>query len=104
MSSSPRPHSPELVRLCEEAVELLLSLKPAAAPERAERIREIRALLERIGRLVEAEDLRAPGFAEEQGSLVDAWSAVQSIDMDRGGPHVERYVDRAVADVRRLAG
>jgi hypothetical protein len=95
-------HPPELVRLCEEAAERLQSLRDADAAERGARIPAIRALLERIGAMLEALDLRAADFPEEQGALVDAWSALQSIDLDRGGPHVPRFVDRAVADVQRL--
>jgi hypothetical protein len=95
-------HPPELARLCEEAAERLHGLRNADASERGARIPAIRALLERIGGMVEALDLRASDFPAEQGALVDAWSALQSIDLDRGGPHVPRYVDRAVADVRRL--
>jgi hypothetical protein len=80
----------------------LQGLRDADASERGTRIPAIRALLERIGGMLEALDLRAADFPEEQGALVDAWSALQSIDLDRGGPHVPRFVDRAVADVRRL--
>jgi hypothetical protein len=96
-------HPPEFRRLCDEAAEMLLALKSAEPRERGERIPAIRALLARIAAEVEALDLRAPDFPEEQGQLVDAASALESIDLDRGGPHVARYVDRAVADVRRLA-
>lgn len=95
-------HPPELVRLCEEAVQRLQSLRRADASERGARIPAVRALLERIGEMLEALDVRASDYPDEQGTLADAWSAVQSIDLDRGGPHVPRYVDRAVADVRRL--
>jgi hypothetical protein len=48
-------------------------------------------------------DLRDPEFPREQGWLVDAASAFQSIEMDRGGRQVEKYVQRAVEDLRRVS-
>ena len=97
-------HSAAFRRLCDEAVERLRALPPADAHERGALIPAIRALLERIDAEVEELDILAPGFAAEQGALGDAASALQSIDMDRGGPHVPRYVERAIAGIRRLAG
>jgi hypothetical protein len=97
-------HSAEFHRLCDEAVERLRALLPADAHGRGALIPAIRALLERIDAQVEELDILAPGFAAEQGALGDAASALQSIDMDRGGPHVPRCVERAIADIRRLAG
>ena len=97
-------HPPEIIWLCEQAIELLTALKEMAAGERGQRIPAIRGVLAEIERRLEEVDIRTPIFAEEQGWMVNAASALQSIDMDRGGPHVGRYVDRAVADLRRLAG
>ena len=104
MSEPPLPQHPaEFRRLCDEAVEAFRALLAVDGHERGRLIPGIRALLERVNREVEEMDLRAPGFAAEQGALVDAASALQSIDLDRGGPHVPRYVERAVADLRRVA-
>lgn len=104
MSGGDTPiHPPEFVRLCEHAIALFTGLKDATARERAARIPEIRGVLAEIDRQVTELDLRSPGFAQEQGRLADASSALQSIDLDRGGPGVPRFVDRAVADLRRVA-
>lgn len=98
------PRHPEaFVRLCEEAVAELLALKADPPMERGGRIAGIRERLERIGAEMAALDLSSPGFADEQGTLVDAACALQAVAMDRGGPHVPRYVDRMVADLRRIA-
>jgi hypothetical protein len=97
------PHPPEFVRLCEEAVARLEGLKSATAMERGARLPAIRALLADIATQLSDLDLRAPGFADEQGTLTDASSALQAIDMDRGGPHVPRFVDRIIQDLRRIA-
>lgn len=104
--SDPAPvhHPPELHRLCQEAIDAFRALPAADLHERGAKIPAIRALLERIDQWVEETDLLDPAFAREQGWLVDASSALQSIDLDRGGPHVERYVERAAADLRRVAG
>lgn len=105
MSDAPVPaHPPEFRALCREAASLFESLPSATQEERTRRLPEIRRLLERIHQQAEALDLRAPGFATEQGLLVDASSALQSIDIDRGGPRVPHWVERAVADLRRLEG
>lgn len=97
-------HPPEFRRLCEQAVERLRALAAAPPLERGPLIPGIRALLEQIDREIDERDIRDPGFATEQGLLVDASSALQSIDLDRGGPHVSRFVDRAIADIRRVSG
>ncbi|HEX8690918.1 MAG TPA: hypothetical protein VF746_00645 [Longimicrobium sp.] len=98
-------HPPEFRRLCGQAIERFHALAAAADPlERGALIPELRGLLARIDEQIEELDLRAPGFAREQGLLVDASSALQSIDLDRGGPHAARYAERAIADLRRVAG
>lgn len=89
--------------MCEDAVARLEALRTATAMERGARLPGIRTLLTEIGTRMAELDLRAPGFADEQGTLTDAVSALQAIDMDRGGPHVPRFVDRIVQDLRRIA-
>lgn len=102
---APVPHPPEFRRLCDEAVERFHALAAAEGPiARGRLIPPLRELLMRIDEQIEELDIRDPGFAREQGLLVDASSALESIDLDRGGPHVERYVERAIADIRRVAG
>ena len=104
--SEPTPvqHPAAFVRLCEEAIAQLEALKSATAMERGTRLPAVRAVLSDIGAQLAELDLRQPGFADEQGTLTDAASALQAIDMDRGGPHVPRFVDRIVQDLRRIAG
>lgn len=101
---SPLQHPDEFRRLCTRAAEGFRALAVADAAERGRMIPELRALLARIDEQVDELDIALPGFAREQGLLVDASSALQSIDMDRGGPHVRRYVERAIADIERVSG
>jgi hypothetical protein len=101
--ATPTPHPPEFVRLCEDAIAQLEALKAASPMERGTRLPAIRALLSEVSTRVADLDLLRPGFADEQGSLTDASSALQAIDLDRGGPHVPRFVDRIVQDLRRIA-
>lgn len=105
MSDEQAPSHPQEFRaLCEQAIERFRALAAAPALERGALIPDLRALLQRIDAEMDELDLLQPRFAEEQGLLVNAASALQSIDLDRGGPHVARYVERAVADLRRVAG
>lgn len=97
------PHPPEFVRLCEQAIGALEALKADPPLERGQRLLAIRALLADIGLQMAELDLRTPGFADEQGTLVDAAGALQAIDLDRGGPNVPRFADRIIADLRRIA-
>ena len=101
--STPLPHPPEFVRLCEDAIAQLQALKDASPMERGTRLPAIRALLSEVSARMADLDLLRPGFADEQGTLTDAASALQAIDLDRGGPHVPRFVDRIVDDLRRIA-
>jgi hypothetical protein len=101
---APLQHPPAFRRLCDEAVEAFRALAAAEPFDRGRLIPGLRVMLTRIDEQVDELDIRDPGFAREQGLLVDASSALQSIDLDRGGPHVERYVERAIADIRRVAG
>ena len=100
---TPAQHPAEFVRLCEDAIAQLEALKGASPMERGIRLPAIRALLADISARMADLDLLRPGFADEQGTLTDAASALQAIDMDRGGPHVPRFVDRIVQDLRRIA-
>lgn len=96
-------HPAEFVRLCDEAVRALEALKRAPPLERGGRIPPIQARLAEIAARVAEMDLRTPAFHDEQGWLVDAASKLQAIDLDRGGPHVARFVDQIVADLRHIA-
>ncbi|HYW14389.1 MAG TPA: hypothetical protein VE871_20655 [Longimicrobium sp.] len=100
---TPAQHPPTFVRLCEDAIAQLEALKTASAMERGPRLASIRALLSDIAAQLAELDLLQPGFADEQGTLTDVASALQAIDLDRGGPHVPRFVDRIVQDLRRIA-
>lgn len=96
-------HPPEFVQLCQQAIGALEALKADPPMDRGKRLLTIRALLADIGLQMAELDLRTPGFADEQGTLVDAASALQAIDLDRGGPNVPRFADRIIADLRRIA-
>ncbi|HEX2211589.1 MAG TPA: hypothetical protein VHG93_28135 [Longimicrobium sp.] len=98
------PHPPEFVRLCEQAIGELEALKADPPMQRGPRLLTIRALMADIGLQLAELDLRTPGFGDEQGTLVDAVSALQAVDLDRGGPNVPRFADRIIADLRSIAG
>ena len=100
---TPTAHPPEFVRLCEQAIQALEALKTDEPTQRGARLLTIRALLADIGLQMAELDLRTPGFGAEQGTLVDAASKLQAIDLDRGGPHVPRFADQMIADLRRIA-
>jgi hypothetical protein len=100
---NPSPHPPEFVHLCEQAVQALEALKTDGPLDRGARLLAIRALLADIALQMAELDLRTPGFGDEQGTLVDAASKLQAIDLDRGGPHVPRFTDQIIADLRRIA-
>jgi hypothetical protein len=102
---APVRHPADFRRLCGEAIERFRALAAAAPMERGQMIPELRQRLAAIDEWVDEQDIASTdAFAREQGLLVDASSALQSIDLDRGGPHVPRYVDRAIADIQRVAG
>ena len=101
---SPVRHPDEFRRLCARAVDGFRALAAAQPSDRGALVRELRALLSQIDEQVDEMDLTMPGFAAEQGWLVDASTALESIDLDRGGPHVTRYTERAIADLQRVAG
>ena len=102
---APVRHPPEFRRLCDDAIEHFRALAAAEPTERGRMIPAIRAALARIDEWIDESDIGATlAFAREQGLLVNASSALESIDLDRGGPHVLRYVERAIADLEQVAG
>lgn len=104
MADAPlRPHPPEFMALCERAAALLLSVPDLPTSERGARLREARTALEAVDRQLAELDLRTPRFADEQGGVVAAASALQALEIDHGGPQVRRYVERAVAAIRQVA-
>jgi hypothetical protein len=101
---NPAPHPADFVAACEDAIQRFRGLAAAEPSSRGELIPPLRSLLERLDEQMDELDIALPGFASEQGLMHDAWSALQSIDMDRGGPHVQRYVERAISDLSRVCG
>lgn len=97
------PHPPELRSLCSEAAALFGSLPDQDLAARGGTLARLRPLLTRIDEMVKELDLRDPDFPREQGWLVDAASALQSIEVDRGGRFVEKFASRAMEDLRRVA-
>ena len=97
------PHPPELRQLCAEAAALFESLLEQDFTTRGATLAELRPLLTRIDETVKELDLKDPDFPQEQGWLVDAASALQSIELDRGGWHVDKFAHRAAEDLRRVA-
>jgi hypothetical protein len=107
MSDAPaRPHPPEFIALCRHAAELLDSVPGLPLTERGERLRQAHAAVEQIDRRLKELDLDRgdPHFSEEQGDLIAVASALQALELDRGGPNVRRYVDRAITAIRHVAG
>ena len=97
------PHPPELRALCIQAAGLFEALPAQEMETRSETLVQLEALLSRIDEQVKELDLRDPDFPREQGWLVDAASALRSIEMDRGGWNVEKFAHRAAEDLRRVA-
>jgi hypothetical protein len=97
------PHPPELRSLCGRAAQEFESLLGQDLTERGVTLARLQVLLGQIHDSVVELDLRDPDFPREQGWLVDASSALQSIGLDRGGWNVEKLVHRAVEDLRRVA-
>ncbi len=98
------PHPEDFRRLCLDAVALLEAVSETTGDGRAALLPRVDAALREIDRRLQELDLRSPDFGEEQGEIVTARSAVQAIEMDRGGPRVGELADRAAAALRRLAG
>lgn len=99
----PTLHDAAFHRLCERALARLGEVKTAPPAARGERVREAIEALREIDREVAEHDVGSERFAEEQGDLVAAASALQAVALDRGGAHVERCVDRAIAAIRHVA-
>lgn len=96
-------HPAAFVALCREAVRQLGALEQMGPMERGVALPPIRAALARIGERMEALDWDTPRYEREQAALLDAANALGAIDLDRGGPHVPRYVRRIVDDLERIA-
>ncbi|MBB4637738.1 hypothetical protein [Longimicrobium terrae] len=96
-------HPAAFVHLCREAVRQLRALESMGAMERGAALVPIRAALSEIGEKMEALDWETPRYEREQAALMDAANALGAIDLDRGGPHVPRYVQRIVDDLERIA-
>jgi hypothetical protein len=96
------PHTAAFRELCERAVSLLEALKAAPAMERTPILRDAQQAMRDIDAQVKALDLGGPSFSDEQGDLIAASSALQAIELDRGGPRVATFVDRAVAAIRHV--
>ena len=97
------PHPPELRRLCAQAAVEFEALLEQDITQRGETLGRLRGMLAEIDRMATELDLVDPDFPREQGWLVDASSALQSSEMDRGGGRVEKFARRAVEDLRRVA-
>jgi hypothetical protein len=97
-------HPPELRALCARAAALFQALPEQELEGRGRTLAELRPILARIDEAVKELDLHDPDFPREQGWLVDAATALQTIELDRGGPHVAKFAARAAADLRRVAG
>lgn len=101
--SDPAAHPAAFVHLCEEAVRQLQALEGMGPMERGAALIPIRAALAEIAERMEALDWETPRYEREQAALLDAANALGAIDLDRGGPHVPRYVQRIVDDLGRIA-
>lgn len=99
--AAPRPA--DFVQLCDDTVRQLRELERAGSLERASAIPPIRAALAEIGERMAVLDWETDRYEREQAALLDAAGALGVIDLDRGGPHVPRYVQRIVDDLGRIA-
>jgi hypothetical protein len=97
------PHPASFRELCGRAVQVLEQLKAAGPTERTELLRQAQDAMRQIDGQVKSLDLGDPAFNDEQGDLIAASSALQAIELDRGGPKVPKYVDTAIEHIRRMA-
>lgn len=96
-------HPAAFVHLCREAIRHLRALEGMGPMERGAALAPIRDALARIGERMVALDREASRYEREQAALLDAANALGAIELDRGGPHVPRYVQRIVEDLERIA-
>jgi hypothetical protein len=103
MSEAHHPHPQAFRELCRRAIDLLESLKAASPTERTGLLRQAQEAMREIDAQVKSLDLGDPTFNDEQGDLIAAASALQAIELDRGGPRVPRYVDTAIEAIRHVS-
>jgi hypothetical protein len=82
---------------------MLEQLKAAAATERTALLRQAQDAMREIDAQVKSLDLGDPTFNDEQGDLIAASSALQAIELDRGGPRVAKYADTAIAAIHHVS-
>ena len=103
MPNAHPPHPAAFRELCERAVGFLEQLKAAGPTERTPLLVQAQQAMRDIDGQVKSLDLGDPSFNDEQGDLIAAASALQAIELDRGGPKVPKYVDTAIEAIRRVA-
>jgi hypothetical protein len=103
MSEAHHPHPQAFRELCRRAIELLESLKAADATGRTALLRQAQEAMREIDAQVKTLDLGDPAFNDEQGDLIAAASALQAIELDRGGPRAAKYADTAIAAIRHVS-
>jgi hypothetical protein len=103
MSHEHHPHPQPFRALCGRAVDALERLKAAAPTDRTALLREAQAAMSEIDRQVKSMDLGDPTFNDEQGDLIAASSALQALELDRGGPKASKYADTAIDAIRRVS-
>lgn len=103
MSEAHQPHPAAFRDLCRRAVDLLEQLKAAPATDRTELLRQAQQAMRDIDAQVKSLDLGDPTFNDEQGDLIAAASALQAIELDRGGPRAAKYADTAIAAIRHVS-
>jgi hypothetical protein len=104
MPEAHQAHPEAFRELCRRAIDLLEQLKAAPATERTDTLRQAQSAMREIDAQVKSLDLGDPTFNDEQGDLIAASSALQAIELDRGGPRVAKYADTAIAAIRHVSG
>jgi hypothetical protein len=103
MPHSHVPHPADFRELCDSAVQTLEQLKAAGPTDRTPLLLQAQQAMREIDVRVKSMDLGDPTFNDEQGDLIAAASALQAIELDRGGPKVPKYADTAIEAIRRVA-
>jgi hypothetical protein len=98
-----QPHPADFRELCQRAVAVLQDLKAAGPTDRTPLLLQAQDALRDIDQQVKTLDLGDPAFNDEQGDVMAASSALQAIELDRGGPKVGKYADQAIEAIERLA-